>query len=84
MAQRPRRSIVVASAVLAALALAGPVAAAPTTPTGEAGACNMTNNGAMHGMGTAETVANASGINGMIGAIENTTPYGPPDFCPNP
>ena len=25
---------------------------------------------------------NANGINGMIISIENTSPFGPPDFCP--
>ena len=72
------------AAALAALCFAGSTAAAPNTPTGEAGACNMLNTGAMHGMGTAVDNANPAGVNGMILAIENTTPYGPPDFCPNP
>jgi hypothetical protein len=78
------KRLVALVAVLAALALAGSSAAAPTAPTGEAGACNMVNNGAMHGMGTATAVANLNGDLGMIVAIENTTPYGPPDYCPNP
>jgi hypothetical protein len=72
------------TAALAALALAGAAAAAPTAPTGEAGACNMLNKGAMHGMGIAVAAADPNGVAGMIVAIENTTPYGPPDFCPNP
>jgi hypothetical protein len=44
----------------------------------------MLNTGAMHGMGTAVDNSNSNGLDGMIVAIENTTPYGPPDFCPNP
>jgi hypothetical protein len=78
------KRLVALMAALAALALAGSSAAAPTAPTGEAGACNMLNNGAMHGMGIAVAAANPNGVTGMIVAIENTTPYGPPDFCPNP
>jgi hypothetical protein len=76
--------LVALGAALVALSFAGSTAAAPTAPTGEAGACNMVNSGAMHGMGTAVDNANSNGVDGMIGAIENTTPYGPPDFCPNP
>ena len=71
-------------AALAALAFAGGAGAAPTAPTGEAGACNMVNIGAMHGMDTAVSAADPNGVSGMIIAIENTTSYGPPDFCPNP
>jgi hypothetical protein len=71
-------------AILCTFGFAGSTAAAPTAPTGEAGACNMLNEGAMHGMGTAIDHANANGVDGMIVAIENTTTYGPPDFCPNP
>ena len=78
------RKLVALAAIVAGLVLTGSTTAAPTAPTGEAGACNMLNNGAMHGMGTAVDAANPNGANGMIIAIENTTPYGPPDFCPNP
>jgi hypothetical protein len=79
------RRVMIASAAIGFLISAAPVAAyAPTAPTGEAGACNMQNTGAMHGMGTAFVQANPNGVNGMIVAIEQTTPYGPPDFCPNP
>lgn len=78
------KRLVAVGAVVAALSFAGSGAAAPNAPTGEAGACNMVNTGAMHGMGTAVTNANPHGVDGMIVAIENTTPYGPPDFCPNP
>jgi len=78
------KRLIALTAALAALGFTGSTAAAPTAPTGEAGACNMLNIGAMHGMGVAESVANPNGVNGMIVAIENTTPYGPPDFCPNP
>jgi hypothetical protein len=79
-----KKLIAVIAASAALLAAAGPAAAAPTAPTGEAGACNMVNDGAMHGMGTAVDSSNLNGLLGMILAIENTTPYGPPDFCPNP
>ena len=78
------KRLIAVGAVLVGLCLAGTTAAAPTAPTGEAGACNMLNTGAMHGMGIAVTRANPNGVDGMIVAIENTTPYGPPDFCPSP
>jgi len=78
------RRLVAVGAALVALCFAGSSAAAPTAPTGEAGACNMVNTGAMHGMGIAVTNADPNGVDGMIVAIENTTPYGPPDFCPKP
>jgi hypothetical protein len=70
------------TAVLAA-ATSGSVAAADPGPTphGSIGACNgMTS----PGMDNAIDHANLNGILGMVKAIENTTPYGPPDYCPTP
>ena len=84
MNRQTARWLLVLISALATLGFAGPAAAAPIAQTGEAGASNMDNNGALHGMGTATDHANSTGVDGMIVAIENTTPYGPPDFCPNP
>jgi hypothetical protein len=78
------RKITAIAALLAGLPLGGTATAAPTAPTGEAGACNMLNLGAMHGMGTAVTNANLNGVLGMIVAINNTTPYGQPPLLPQP
>jgi len=69
------------TAALTALGFAGVATGDPgPTPHGSIGACNgMVSH---PGMDNAINHANANGIDGMIRAIENTTPYGPPDFCP--
>lgn len=76
------KRLVTLAAILSALGWGGVAAADPgPTPHGGIGACNgMTS----PGMGNAIDQANPKGIDGMIRAIENTTPYGPPDFCPSP
>ena len=68
--------------VLAALASAGVASADPgQTPHGDIGACNgMTSSNA--GMNNAINHLNANGGNGMITAIENTSPFVGPNFCP--
>jgi len=76
------KKLAVPIAVLAALGFAGVGSSDPgQTPHGDIGACNgMTASNA--GMNNAINHANANGINGMIISIENTSPFGPPDFCP--
>lgn len=67
------KKLVAVGAALCALCFAGSPAAAPTAPTGQAGACNMVNAGALHGMDRATTVDNPNGTAGMIVAIGHTT-----------
>jgi hypothetical protein len=76
------RKLVALAVVVAALGLTASAGATPgPTPHGSIGACNgMT--ASNNGMNNALNHANQNGINGMIKAIENTSPYGPPDFCP--
>jgi hypothetical protein len=76
------KRIFAVAAVVAALASAGVALADPgQTPHGGIGACNgMTPSNA--GMNNALNHLNAHGINGMIISIENTSPFGPPNFCP--
>lgn len=69
---------------LTALAFAGTASSDPgLTPHGYIGSCNgMTSNNAGMNNAVNHLLANGSnGTNGMIGSIENTTPFGPPNFC---
>ena len=78
------RKLAVLIAALAALASAGTASSDPgQTPHGYIGSCNgMTSNNAGMNNAVNHLIANgANGINGMITSIENTTPFGPPDFC---
>jgi hypothetical protein len=77
-----KRVLPVVTTAVAALAFAGTASPNPgLTPHGYIGSCNgMTASNA--GMNNALNHANVNGIDGMIISIENTSPYGPPDFCP--
>jgi hypothetical protein len=77
------KKLVALVAALAAFAFAATAGATPgETPHGSIGACNGM--ASSFGMDNAVNHANENGLNGMVRAIENTSPYGPPDFCPNP
>jgi len=70
--------------VLAALASAGVASADPgQTPHRDIGACNgMTSNGMNNAVNHLLALPQSHGLNGMIISIENTSPFGPPNFCP--
>ena len=82
--QTVRRLVLLLALVGAMLVVAAPASSDPgVTPHGYMGSCNgMTSNNAGMNNAVDHLIANGSnGINGMIRSIENTTPFGPPDFC---